>query len=160
MSVEIGNETDYAIALREVEALTAHVLERMGIHPAAEVYVRFASEEAMSELHVEWMDLPGPTDVMSFPMDELRPGDTDAEGTLGDIVICPAVAAEQAQRAGHTLHDEVLLLTVHGLLHLMGYDHGEPAEKEEMFGLQRHLLLTWFSEREPGRTSVPEPTED
>lgn len=160
MSVEIGNETEHAVELIEVEALTAHVLEQMGIHPGAEVYIRFASEEAMSELHVEWMDLAGPTDVMSFPMDELRPGDTDAEGVLGDIVICPSVAAEQAQRAGHTLHDEILLLTVHGLLHLMGYDHAEPEQKEEMFGLQRHLLLTWFADREPGRTSVPEPTED
>lgn len=161
MSVEIGNETEYRIALTDVEALTAHVLARMGIHPGAEVYVRFASPDAMSALHVEWMDLPGATDVMSFPMDELSPGDDDmADAVLGDIVICPSVAAEQAQRAGHSLDDEILLLTTHGLLHLMGYDHAEPAEKEEMFGLQRHLLLTWFADREPGRSRVPEPTED
>lgn len=159
MSIEVGNETDADIRLREVEELAAHVLEAMGVNPAAEVGIRFVDEQAMSELHVRWMDLPGPTDVMSFPMDELEPGD-DAEGVLGDIVICPSVAAEQAAAAGHSLSDEVLLLATHGLLHLMGYDHAEPEEKEEMFGLQRHLLLTWFAQREPGRTSVPEPTED
>jgi probable rRNA maturation factor len=159
MSIEVGNETDFEISLTEVEELTAHVLDRMGIHPAAEVYIRFADEDTMSRLHEQWMNLPGPTDVMSFPMDEMTPGD-EVDGVLGDIVICPSVAARQAATAGHSLSDEILLLTTHGLLHLMGYDHAEPQEKEEMFGLQRHLLLTWFADREPGRTSVPEPTED
>lgn len=160
MSIEIVDESGAGIDLDAVTSLATHVYEQMRIHAEADVYVRFVETGPMEELHLEWMDLAGPTDVMSFPMDELRPGDDAEPGVLGDIVVCSEVAAQQARVAGHSTMDEVLLLVTHGLLHLMGYDHGEPAEKEEMFGLQRHLLLTWFSEREPGRTSVPEPTED
>ncbi|WP_029089068.1 rRNA maturation RNase YbeY [Brevibacterium album] len=161
MSIEIADEAGHGTDLDAVRAVTAHVLAQMRIHPEADVFIRFATADDMAALHVEWMDLPGPTDVMSFPMDELRPGeDEDAErGVLGDIVVCPEVAAEQAAAAGHSTLDEILLLTVHGLLHLMGYDHAEEDEKAEMFGLQRRLLLTYFAEHEPGRTSVPDPTE-
>jgi probable rRNA maturation factor len=99
------------------------------------------------------MDEPGPTDVLSFPMDELRPGN-DAEdsvpGLLGDVVLCPQVAVRQAQAAGHSTQEELLLLTVHGILHLLGYDHAEPDQEKEMFDLQRKLLLTFLSTR--GRT--------
>jgi probable rRNA maturation factor len=96
------------------------------------------------------MDEPGPTDVLSFPMDELRPGTQDSPspaGQLGDVVLCPAVAAEQALAAGHSTVDELLLLTVHGILHLLGYDHAEPDEEKEMFALQRRLLLTFLARR-------------
>ncbi|MBN9376297.1 MAG: rRNA maturation RNase YbeY, partial [Cellulomonas sp.] len=93
---------------------------------------------------------PGPTDVLSFPMDELRPG-TDGEpsppGLLGDVVLCPEVAAQQARAAGHSTVEELLLLTVHGILHLLGYDHAEPDEEKEMFALQRTLLLTFLAAR-------------
>ncbi|GAA2090707.1 MULTISPECIES: rRNA maturation RNase YbeY [Brevibacterium] len=163
MSIEIADEAGSGLSLDAVRAVTEHVYAQMRIHPEAEVFIRFATAEDMADLHVEWMDLPGPTDVMSFPMDELRPGDGEPEdaarGVLGDIVVCPEVAASQAAAAGHSTLDEVLLLTVHGLLHLMGYDHAEEQEKAEMFGLQRRLLLTYFAEHEPGRTSVPDPTE-
>jgi probable rRNA maturation factor len=94
------------------------------------------------------MDEPGPTDVMSFPMDELRPTKDDEEpeeGLLGDIVICPQVAATQAETAGHRLEDEMALLLTHGILHLLGYDHAEPDEHAEMFGLQARLLAEWVA---------------
>jgi probable rRNA maturation factor len=97
----------------------------------------------MESLHVQWMDEPGPTDVLSFPMDELRPGSEDAPtpaGLLGDIVLCPAVAETQAVAAKHSTQDELILLTTHGLLHLLGFDHAEPDEEREMFGLQRELI--------------------
>lgn len=158
MSIEIGNETPAPIDVEEVRKLAGHVMSEMRIHPQAELAVRFVDEATMSELHVQWMDLEGPTDVMSFPMDELRPD--GEEGMLGDIVICPAVAQAQATQAGHSLMDEVQLLCVHGLLHLIGYDHAEPEEKRVMFDLQRRLLLTWFAKRDPQRTSLPTPTED
>ena len=95
---------------------------------------------AMADLHMRWMDLPGPTDVMSFPMDELEPGgrpDAPEPGPamLGDIVLCPEFAAEQAAAAGHSLGHELALLTIHGVLHLLGYDHAEPDEEKEMFAL-------------------------
>lgn len=85
---------------------------------------------------------------MSFPMDELRPGKDDQEsdpGLLGDVVLCPSVAQRQAAQAGHSAIDELLLLTTHGILHLLGYDHAEPDEERTMFDLQRQLLLTFLA---------------
>lgn len=160
MSIEIVDESGAGIDLDAVQRLARHVYGQMRIHAEADVYVRFVEPGPMEELHLEWMDLSGPTDVMSFPMDELRPGDDAEPGVLGDIVVCSEVAAEQARAAGHSTLDEVLLLVTHGLLHLMGYDHGDDEEKAEMFGLQRRLLLTYFAAREPGRTHIPQPTED
>jgi probable rRNA maturation factor len=101
-------------------------------------------------LHIQWMDEPGPTDVLSFPMDELRPGKDDEEpepGLLGDVVLCPQVAKQQARAAGHSFEEELLLLTTHGILHLLGFDHAEPEEEKEMFALQRKLLLTFLAAR-------------
>jgi len=98
----------------------------------------------MEQLHVQWMGEPGPTDVLSFPMDELRPGNDDTitpAGVLGDVVLCPQVAEVQAEGAGHSTMDELLLLTTHGILHLLGFDHAEPEEEKEMFSLQRDLLI-------------------
>ena len=83
-------------------------------------------------------------------MDELRPGTEDEQtppGTLGDVVLCPQVAAKQALEAGHSTVEELLLLTTHGILHLLGYDHAEPAEKKQMVDLQRSLLLTFLARR-------------
>lgn len=150
MSVDVANETGAAIELTEFAAVTRFVLDEMHVHPQAEVFIRFVEEDEMAELHEKWLDLPGPTDVMSFPMDELRPGkDAEhlSEGCLGDIVICPSVAAKQARDAGHSSADEMLLLTIHGLLHLLGFDHAEPADEKVMFDLQRKLLLTFLAGR-------------
>jgi probable rRNA maturation factor len=108
----------------------------------------------MEQLHLKWMDEPGPTDVLSFPIDELRPAKDDEEpdpGLLGDVVLCPDVAGQQAVAAGHTLEDELHLLTTHGILHLLGYDHAEPDEEKEMFGLQRQLLGDWHARRRARR---------
>jgi probable rRNA maturation factor len=88
-------------------------------------------------------------------MDELRPGTPERPspaGLLGDIVICPQVAAEQAVVAGHPLAEELLLLTTHGVLHLLGYDHAEPEEQEEMFSLQRDLLSSFLGKQAPRET--------
>lgn len=150
MSVDVLNETDIEVDEIELMACARYVMEQLRVHPQADLCLTLVDETAMESLHVKWMDLPGPTDVMSFPMDELRPGRPDeepAEGVLGDIVLCPAVAARQAQAAGHAAEEELLLLTVHGLLHLLGYDHAEPVEETEMFELQRQLLLTFLATR-------------
>ena len=150
MTTEVNNETDVQIDGAEFAALADHVLRVMHVNPRAELSILFIDPEPMAELHERWLDLPGPTDVMSFPMDELRPGTPDHEtpaGTLGDIVICPQVAAKQALQAGHSAVEEMLLLTTHGILHLLGYDHAEPQEKEEMFALQRTLLLIFLAQR-------------
>lgn len=150
MSIEVNNETGVAVDETEIVALSRHVLAEMRVHPQAELSVILVDEAAMEQLHVQWMDEPGPTDVLSFPMDELRPGSDDEEspaGLLGDVVLCPQVAAKQAETAGHTTQEELLLLTTHGILHLLGYDHAEPDEEKEMFALQRRLLLTFLATR-------------
>lgn len=154
MSIEVLNETDHEVRGREFVDIARYVLAEMRVHPQAELCIRMVDEDTMTVLHEQWMDLPGPTDVMSFPMDELEPGRAGEEpqqGILGDIVLCPSVAAKQAAAAGHATIEEMLLLTTHGILHLLGYDHAEPEEEKEMFELQRQLLLTFLAQR--GRES-------
>lgn len=151
MSIEISNETDHTVDEVRVLKLAGFALDRMKIHPGAELAIMFVDEPAMESLHVQWMDEPGSTDVLSFPMDELRPG-TEHEptpaGLLGDIVICPAVAERQADTAGYDTMNEILLLTTHGVLHLLGFDHSEPEEEQEMFGIQKSILEAFYeSER-------------
>jgi probable rRNA maturation factor len=150
VSVEVNNESGVDVDEAEIVALARHVLAQMHVHPQAELSVVLVDETAMEQLHVQWMDEPGPTDVLSFPMDELRPGSEGEDspaGLLGDVVLCPQVAAAQARQAGHSAAEELLLLTTHGILHLLGYDHAEPDEEKEMFGLQRKLLLTFLATR-------------
>ncbi|MDO4258634.1 MAG: rRNA maturation RNase YbeY [Actinomycetaceae bacterium] len=147
---EVINETDYVIDGTEFIDLAEHVLNQLHVSTAVELNILFIDPAPMEELHLRWLDLPGPTDVMSFPMDELRPGSPDKplpEGTLGDICICPQVAETQAAAAGHSLVEEMLMLATHGILHLLGYDHAEEEEKAEMFALQRKLLLTFLATR-------------
>ena len=150
MSVEVANESGTAVDEEALSQLARFVLARLGIHPQAELSVLLVDEPAMTELHVKWMDEPGPTDVLSFPMDELRPPKDDeaAEpGLLGDVVLCPSVAQRQGQAAGHSTQDELHLLTTHGILHLLGYDHAEPAEEREMFSLQDEIVAAWQGHR-------------
>ena len=152
MSIEIRNETTVEVEETEFVELARFVFDAMHLHPATELSILFVDEEAMERLHVQWLVLPGPTDVMSFPMDELIPGTPEhpaPEGLLGDVVLCPAVAARQAGEAGHSTVEEMLLLTVHSILHLLGYDHMEADERKVMFDLQRTLLLTFLASR-PG----------
>ncbi|MDO5661248.1 MAG: rRNA maturation RNase YbeY [Brachybacterium sp.] len=150
MSIEVSNETTTRIDEKEFVELGRYVFQAMHLHPQTELSILFIDEPAMEQLHVQWMDEPGPTDVLSFPMDELRPGtetDPATEGLLGDIVICPTVAATQAADTGHSAIEEMLLLATHGMLHLMGYDHAEEEERHVMFDLQRRLLLTFLASR-------------
>jgi probable rRNA maturation factor len=154
VSVEVSNESGIEVDELRLVALSRHVLDAMRIHPLAELSILLVDEGEMANLHERWMDEPGPTDVLSFPMDELRPGrvDTDPDddadpGMVGDVVLCPAVAEKQGKEAGHSVQDELELLCTHGILHLLGYDHAEPDEHREMFGLQKQLLTAWRSGR-------------
>ncbi|SDQ04693.1 rRNA maturation RNase YbeY [Quadrisphaera sp. DSM 44207] len=150
MSVEVVNESGAGVDERALADCARWVLDEMRVHPQAELSLLVVDPAAMSALHEQWMDEPGPTDVLSFPMDELRPGGDDATsppGLLGDVVLCPEVAAEQAAEAGHPVEEELLLLTTHGILHLLGYDHADPGEEREMFDLQRRLLATFLARR-------------
>ncbi|MDJ0345823.1 rRNA maturation RNase YbeY [Streptomyces sp. H10-C2] len=151
MAIDVNNESGWEIDEQAVLDIARYALQRMRIHPLAELSVIVVDAAAMEQLHIQWMDLPGPTDVMSFPMDELRPGKDDEEppqGLLGDIVLCPEVAKKQGEEAStqHSMDEELQLLTVHGVLHLLGYDHEEADQKAEMFGLQKAILDGWRTE--------------
>jgi probable rRNA maturation factor len=143
VAVELTNESGIEVVEATLQDVVLFGMAQMRVHPDAELAIVLVDEGAMEQLHLQWMGEPGPTDVLSFPMDELRPGrdgETSAEGILGDIVLCPSVAATQAEAAGHSVMAELSMLTIHGLLHLLGYDHAEPDEEKEMFGLQADIL--------------------
>jgi probable rRNA maturation factor len=169
VSIEIANESGVSVDEAALAALARHVLDEMRVHPLAELSLLLVDEPAMTELHVRWMGEQGPTDVLAFPMDELRPpqpGGAHAEpddlepggipGLLGDVVICPQVAAVQARQARHPVGDEIELLATHGILHLLGYDHGDAQEHAAMFGLQDRLLASWLADHRGGAPASPE----
>ncbi len=146
MSVEVANESGVSIDEDRAAEHGRFLLDALRMHRQSDLSILFVDESTMSDLHERWMDEPGPTDVLSFPMDELRPTPDDEEpepGLLGDVVICPQVAALQAAAAGHRVEDELALLLTHGVLHLLGFDHAEPDEHLTMFGLQTQLLAQW-----------------
>src|SRR5262245_38030874 len=137
----------------------------MQVSRLAELSVALVGLDVMAELHERYLDLPGPTDVRAFPMDELdsarRPDAPDPGPTLlGDLVLCPKFAKDQAHKAGHGLMEELHLLTVHGVLHLLGYDHAEPAEEREMFTLQKRILADFTQERAAARRRAAQRRED
>ncbi|MFB9311857.1 rRNA maturation RNase YbeY [Nocardioides plantarum] len=148
MTIEILDESGTGIDVKHLAQLSRFVMDSMRVHPLAELCIKAVDEATITELNEKWMDKEGPTDVLAFPMDELRPGLVDEEpeeGVLGDIMLCPQIAEQQGATAGHGTLAEIELLTTHGILHLLGYDHAEPEEHAEMFGLQDRLLGEWRS---------------
>ncbi|MCW2796285.1 rRNA maturation RNase YbeY [Nocardioides sp.] len=146
MSIEVLNESGRDLDVHRLASLSRFVMDKMRVHPLAELCIKAVDEDTIAQLNSQWMEKDGSTDVLAFPMDELRPGlvnEDPEEGVLGDLVLCPEVAARQATTAGHSTEAEIELLTVHGILHLLGYDHAEPEEHKEMFGLQDELLGEW-----------------
>lgn len=150
MSIEISNESGHEVNETALLAVARNTLDEMGVNPMAELSLLLVDIGYMAELNHRWMEKTGPTDVLAFPMDELdadRGPGADEDGPeptlLGDVVLCPEVAERQAKVAGHATGDELMLLTVHGILHLLGYDHAEPEEEREMFGLQNRLISAY-----------------
>lgn len=155
MTIEIDNESGVSVDEPMLAALARFVLDEMRVHPLAELSVLLVDTATMSDMHQRWMGEPGPTDVLAFPMDELRPpppgsdrADRGGEpgeppSVLGDVVLCPEVAARQAHEAQRPVVDELQMLCTHGILHLLGYDHAEPEERTAMFALQDRLLRSW-----------------
>jgi probable rRNA maturation factor len=166
----VNNESGEPVDEIALSQLGRFVLDRMGIDPFAELSVVLLDVTAMSALHRQWMDLPGPTDVMAFPMDgaEAMPDRIDpsappgaprrvGEAMLGDVVLCPVVAADQAASAGHSTDAELHLLCTHGILHLLGYDHGDEQTEREMFELQTGIVTAWAQHSGRGPIRTPRP---
>jgi probable rRNA maturation factor len=146
MSVEVLNESGVDLDVTEFVRLARFTLKRLRVHPEAELCLKLVDEATIAEFNSRYLGKSGPTDVLSFPMDELRPGhegDLDDAGILGDMLLCPQYATAQAPTYSRAPEDEMHLLTIHGILHLLGYDHAEPDEEQEMFALQARLLAEW-----------------
>jgi probable rRNA maturation factor len=122
MTIEVANESGIDVSESELISVARFVIDQMDVNPAAELSMVLLDMAAMADLHMRWMDLPGP-------------------------VLCPEFASVQAATTGHTLGHELALLTIHGILHLLGYDHAEPDEAKEMFALQQRLLEEWVAEQ-------------
>ena len=137
MSIEVLNESGSRPRRARAGAAGRFVMDRMRVHPLAELCIKAVDEATIAELNQQWMEKEGPTDVLAFPMDELRPGlvnEEPEEGVLGDLVLCPEVAERQARPPATARDGELDLLTVHGILHLLGYDHAEPDEHRRCSG--------------------------
>lgn len=142
----IANDSGFVIDTDALADLVAHLLRALRLHPQCDLSITLVGVDRMTDLHVEWMDEPGPTDVLSFPMDELcsAPHGVDAQpGILGDIVLCPEFVQTQAAEKGRSLDDELAFLVTHGTLHLIGYDHATQEDYDAMFALQDDLLAAW-----------------
>ncbi|MBW3620041.1 MAG: rRNA maturation RNase YbeY [Actinobacteria bacterium] len=143
MPVFLSDEQDRDVDAEDLLALVQHVVEQRGVPLDMEVSVLLVDRGTMAALNEQHMGKAGPTDVLAFPIDE--PGESAPAGpaVLGDVVLCPAVAAEQAADLGRSEHEELRLLTVHGILHLLGMDHADPVDEREMFGLTDELLASY-----------------
>jgi probable rRNA maturation factor len=160
-------QSDHPIAVGRWVELSQKVLRARGVKGETEVSLLFVDEDAIAALNEQFLGKSGPTDVLSFPIEDepgptgrspdlggSGPGSSPEEGTLmllGDVVICPAVAARNAVEHEVSLEDELALLVVHGLLHLLGMDHEDDAEAERMEALEQELLTRHY------RTGVPGP---
>lgn len=141
MKIDLVNNSSVQCNESAIASVSEFALNKMGIHQESELGIRFVNEDEMSQLHVKWMDLTGPTDVLSFPMDELKPNSAaNGPGVIGDIVLCPAYAEKNGKQS---LEKELELLTVHGVLHLLGFDHEDIEDEKKMFALQEEILNEW-----------------
>ena len=141
MTIEVTNTSGQLVPTAEMVSLMTHALNALELNPECDLNISFVEDDYMTELHIKWMDEPGTTDVLSFPMDmPEEPGDVV---TLGDIVISPVVAAAQALTQGHSTEHEIYILATHGLLHIIGYDHADKADEKIMFELQEKIVTDW-----------------
>jgi probable rRNA maturation factor len=141
MTIEVTNTSGQLVPTTEMVSLMTHAMNTLELNPECDLNISFVEDAYMTELHIKWMDEPGTTDVLSFPMDmPEQPGEVV---TLGDIVISPVVAAAQALNQGHSTEHEIYILATHGLLHIMGYDHADKADEKVMFALQEKIVSDW-----------------
>ena len=141
MTIEVTNTSGQLVPTTEITSLMTHAMNALELNPECDLNIAFVEDDYMTELHIKWMDEPGTTDVLSFPMD--MPEEPGEAVTLGDIVISPVVAAAQAISQGHSTEHEIYILATHGLLHIIGYDHADKADEKIMFELQEKIVTDW-----------------
>ena len=141
MTIEVTNSSGQLVPSAEITSLLTFAMGELKLNPECDLNLGFIDDQYMTELHIKWMDEPGSTDVLSFPMD--MPENEDEIVTLGDIMMSPTFAAAQALAAGHSTEHEIYILATHGLLHIIGYDHAEPEEEKIMFALQEQIVEKW-----------------
>ncbi len=171
MSIDVfvaDEQQDHPVEVSRWAELVRRVLVARGVKGETEVSLLFVDEDAMGALNQQFLGKSGPTDVLSFPIEDepapsgrtpdfggSGPGVTPEPGALlllGDVVVCPSVAARNAAVHEVTFEDELALLVVHGVLHLLGMDHGTDAEAERMEALERQLLERFYRPGDAGRS--------
>lgn len=147
MPVFLSDEQDVAVDAEDLVDLARHVLAARQVPESMQLALLLVDRATIAELNTAHLGGTGATDVLAFPIDAPDEVPDGAPGVLGDVVVCPAVATEQADERG--VAGEMRLLVVHGILHLLGMDHAEPAEEREMFSLTDRLLDSYRAGRDP-----------
>ena len=143
MDVFLANEQDLPVDHDRLSSLATHTLLAEDVDDASELSILFVSADHMRRLNSHFAGDDYATDVLAFPMMEGEDDDEEGGALLGDVVVCPAVASKNAERMGHSLEAELGVLVVHGTLHLLGYDHQGPTDKEKMERRQSEILTSF-----------------
>jgi probable rRNA maturation factor len=143
--VTIADEQSRPVDRARLQRLATHVLDTLDVPVELELSISCVDPARITELNEAHLDGTGATDVLAFPIDSPDDVVAGVPGLLGDVVLCPAVAERQAPEHGRTVAGETDLLLVHGILHLLGHDHAEPAERAEMFALTDTLLVRFVA---------------
>lgn len=155
LEIDFMDETDEVKEeeIKLLKDLLNHAAEMENVEDGSELSVTFVSNEEIQELNRSYRGKDTPTDVISFAMEEMGEGETEIAGAenlprmLGDIVISIEMAQQQAEEYGHTYLRELGFLTVHGFLHLLGYDHMTVEDEKRMFKRQEDILNSYGLER-------------
>jgi probable rRNA maturation factor len=149
VAVYLTDEQDLAVDAEDLLHLARHTLRAERVPDDMELALLLVDPEAIAALNATHLGKEGPTDVLAFPIDEPGESPPGAPAVLGDVVLCPAIANAQAGAHGRSPRDELRLLTVHGILHLLGMDHAEPDEERRMFARTDQLLAAYAREADP-----------
>jgi probable rRNA maturation factor len=138
--VRVVDDQADAVDVARLERLARHVLQTLAVPAELELSITCVDRRRIRELNEAHLGGDGPTDVLAFPIDGVDDVQHGVPGLLGDVILCPSVAADQAGDHGRTPAAELDLLLVHGILHLLGHDHATEDERTRMFGLTEDLL--------------------
>jgi len=130
--IDVDNSSNFLIDEVKVKRYITQMLKFLKVNTKSDVSVLFVNEDEMTKQHVRWMNEPGPTDVMSFPMDDILLQNSKLrkkQAILGDIIICPAVALKDSKEQGLNPAYHLVFLLAHGILHLLGQDHQEDSQR-------------------------------